>query len=124
MKALPMILISMHGSRADNNAYEKNYRTIYNAAWNEYKAQEEALGGSLFTNSFEKRPNMTELVLSIRDKHGSNLPMPYVITPDSVENKYSGTVQVWENKVEFPEKTLKPFAWGVENMRYGSKRNR
>jgi len=123
VKALPMILISMLGSRADNNEYEKKYKTINNAVWDEYKAQE-GYSGSFFTNSFEKRPNMTELVLSIRDKHGSNLPMPYVITPDSVENKYSGTVQVWGNKVEFPEKTLKPFEWGVENMRFGSKRNR
>jgi hypothetical protein len=114
-----MILITMHGFRADKNEYEESYRKIYNAAWNGYKAQE-TLG--FFTNSFEKRPNMTELVLSARDKYGANLPMPYVITPDWVENKYSGTVQVRKNaEVEFPEKIVKPFEWGVKNGKYGRK---
>lgn len=116
-KTLPMILFTMFGSRADNHEYEKNYRRIYDKAWNEFKAQETL---KYFTSSFEeKRPNMTEIVLSVRNEFGSNLPMPYVATPDSVQNLYSGNVQVRKEVVEFPEKTVKPFEWGVRRTRFG-----
>jgi len=119
VKTSTMLLITMHGSRADGNKYMRKFQEILDKAWEEYKAQETL---AYFTNSFEMRPNMTEIVLSIRDKYGANIPMPYVITPDCVENKYSGTVQVRKNKVDFPENNVRPFEWGTERGRYGRKR--
>jgi hypothetical protein len=118
VKTKTMILATMHGSRADNNAYMDKYVEIRDEAWDEYKAQETL---AFFTNSFEKRPNMTDIVLSIRDKHGGNLPMPYVFTPDVVENKYSGNVQVGEKMIQFPEENVRPFEWGSKKGRYGRK---
>lgn len=109
IKPLPMILVTMHGNRADRSEYETNYRNIVEKAWEEYRAQE----------SSGKNPSMTDIILSIRDGYGSHLPMPYVITPDCVENKYHGQVQVDGKKVNFPEKNVKPLEWGAKHGKYG-----
>jgi hypothetical protein len=118
VKTQTMILATMHGSRADRNEYMKKYEAIRDEAWNEYKAKETL---AFFTNSFEARPNMTDIVLSIRDKHGGNLPMPYVFTPEVVENKYSGNVLVRSKFIQFPEKNVRPFEWGSRSGWYGRK---
>lgn len=112
VKTGTMILVSMHGSRFDRNQYMKNYLAIRDDAWGEYAAQ---------TNSTGKRPNMTDIVLSIRDNYGGNLPMPYVFSLDSVQNKYSGNVRVWDKLIQFPEKSVRPFEWGSKKGKYGRK---
>ena len=110
-KTLPMLLVSMCGARADSNAYEKKGRQIYDEVWNKLKTPGEE----------ETETSISDLVVTTRDKYGSNLPMPYVITPDFVENMYHGTVQIWDNQIEFPEKIEKPFEWGAEGReRFGS----
>ncbi len=127
VKTMPMILFTMAGSRFDNNKYMDNYVDIYNEAWKDYKAQETL---EFFTNT-QNRPNMTELVLKARDmvdekkkiEYGGNLPMAYVATPSSVENKYTGIVKIRDEMVAFPEPPTKPFEWGAEN-RLGFGRNR
>ena len=118
VKTQTMILATMHGSRADRNEYMKKFQLIRDKAWDEYKAQETV---AYFTNSFEKRPNMTDIVLSIREKHGGNLPMPYVFTPNVVENKYSGNVLVGKNMIQFPEENVRTFEWGSKKGRHGRK---
>mmetsp|Transcript_9900 Transcript_9900/g.14655 ORF Transcript_9900/g.14655 Transcript_9900/m.14655 type:complete len:612 (+) Transcript_9900:145-1980(+) len=112
IKAFPMILVSMLGTRADRNVYEANYRKIVEKAWEVYNVQE----------SSGKNPDMTEIILSIRGQYGSDLPMPYVITPDCVENKYHGEVQIRNKKIDFPEKNVRPFEWGAKDGKYGRKR--
>jgi len=111
VKTGTMVLITMHGSRADFNAYNKNFQTILYHALKEYNEQKNS----------GKRPNMTDIILSIRDKLGSNLPMPYVITPDIVENKYCGDVLVGKKIIQSPEKNVRPFEWGSKKGRFGRK---
>jgi len=112
VKANMMILASMHGYRLDRGKYMDNYQKIYSESWAEHKSKLDA---------GEKYPSMTDIVLSVRDKYGGHLPMPYMFTPDVVENKYSGTVNVRRKKVEYPESNSKTFEWGAKSGKYGRK---
>lgn len=112
VKANMMILASMHGYRFDCGRYMENYQKIYSKSWAEHKSKLDA---------GEKYPSMTDIVLSVCDKYGGYLPMPYMFTPDVVENKYSGTVNVRSKKVEFPENNSKTFEWGAKSGKYGRK---
>lgn len=118
VKTMPMILFSMIGDRADRAKYMKNYFKIMDEVWTKYGEQ---VPSENITNSFDNRPSMTDVVLSILDDYDGNMIMPYVVTPDVVENNYSGTAVVNKNKVEFPENPTKPFQWG-EGGRFGKRK--
>jgi hypothetical protein len=112
VKTKLMVLISMHGYRLDLGKYMDNYGKINNESWAEHKSR---------LDSGEKYPSMTDIVLSVRDKYNGHLPMPYVVTSDVVENKYSGSVDVRRKKVEYPESNSKTFEWGAKRGKYGRK---
>lgn len=116
VKTLPMILWTMHGSRADANIYYKKFRKIMKEAWIEYQA-EEAL--NYRTNNFDAgaRPSMTKALLSVRDRgdNNGNLPPPFIGTPDAVYSPYHGTIVLRRSKVDFPLKAVKPFEWGTRS---------
>ena len=108
-----MVLLSMHGYRLDFGKYMDNFVKINEESWAEHKSR---------LDSGEKYPSMTDIVLSVRDKYNGHLPMPYVVTPDVVENKYTGSVDVVSGKkVEYPESNSKTFEWGAKTGRYGRK---
>jgi len=113
-KTLPMILYTMQGCRADFFLYEKNYKTIYSEAWKKFHdPSNKPMPGKPPIKS------MTDIILEIRDQYGSNLVMPYVTTPDCVENKYNGSVQIRSKVVNFPERNVRPFEWGAKKGAFG-----
>ncbi len=67
---------------------------------------------------------MTHILTNLRETYGSNMPMPYVITPDSVENKYSGNVDIEGKVIQFPEAVVEPFEWGTKKCMFGRESKR
>ena len=111
VKTMPLILWSVHGCRADFGRFSKNFEKIKESAWQRFSA-EHALNSC--SEDYDFVPNMTKIILDIRDKYGSNLPIPYLGTPDFVYSPYNGEVEFGKNRlVKFPSKKVKPFQWGT-----------
>ena len=84
-------------------------------AWDEYKAQETL---QFFSGHYEgkERPNMTEIITVIRDKHDGCLPIPFIGTPSAVWAPHQGVVTFKRKKlVQFPMKEVAPWKWGTRS---------
>lgn len=116
VRTLPMILWTMHGSRADANIYYKKFRNIMDEAWVEYQAEETL---NYHTKNVDEgdRPSMTKALLSVRDRgdNNGNLPPPFIGTPDVVYSPYHGTIVLRRTEVDFPIQAVRPFEWGTRS---------
>ena len=115
VKTMPMILWTMHGSRADANIYMNNYKKIKQEAWDDYKAEESLKYFTSKNFNEEARPDMTKMILGIRDKYNGNLPVPFIGTADAVWSPYTGTMTLRRSTVDFPIADTKPFEWGTRS---------
>lgn len=112
----------MRGSRFDlTNSYIRKWRKIYSATWDEYHSNRSS--SSSETRANRPKSRMTKAVLANRDSVGDgNIPIPYTISPDMVETRYSGNVKLKKSMVKFPLDPVVPFRWGEERGNFGNKR--
>lgn len=115
VKTLPMILWTLNGERANLNKYMNNYKRLRDEAWDEYKAQETLQFNSGHYEGKE-RPNMTEIIKGLRNKHQGCLPIPYIGTPSEVWAPHDGVVTFKGNqRVKFPMQKEAPWEWGTRS---------
>ena len=124
VKAIPLILFSMHGLTGDKNDYMHKYKDIMTEVWDQYHMQK--MQGltypALAAKSPEKRSLMTDVVLSVRDRAGDgNIPIPFVGSAEGVETRYHGEVKIGKETIEFPLKSRAPWEWGSEGSWLGKK---
>jgi len=88
-----------------------DYKNLKERAWED---QVRDISLDYFSGSEETktRPDMTKILLNLRDQYGGHLPLPYFATPDEVICPYEGDVAFGRKKVEFPVKTVQPHEWG------------
>lgn len=122
IKTLPIVITSMRGSRFDlTDAYKRKWKKIYSAVWDEYHSNRSSSSSETRANIPKSR--MTKAVLANRDSVGDgNIPIPYTISPNVVETRYSGDVKLKKSIVKFPLDPVVPFRWGEEKGNFGNKR--
>ena len=117
--ALPIFLTSMAGPRKGYNEFQQNVSSITKDAWLQYKLDEILCSRSRYQDRFKL--NMTKCILDARsNNYGSNLMVPFTISPREVRVWYQGDMEIGESphNIQFPRKDTKPFEWGGKKTRF------